>query len=287
MVPALVLLSDFDTDAPILPGVATVSKDGPDHGGYNLGVTAAMADRLWVDRPYFTGNPSDDWILDECRGTTTHGGYCQFGNELDLGYEGWVGGPTAYLAQWERLQEKYPWGNWVSQPPSGNADLYLWTNYNAKRHAVHAYGSAAQMQATVQWFLDRTSADLYITECNFGAQAKGDGPTIDVNAWALEQLKPFLEWCNQQPRVKMVAYFAWRWDRSDTLQTSVDAKGTIVPDVLGSPLGGNGGQTMNPYIEWIKAGGNGSVEAYTAHRANFGDSATKAMRDIFEALFPN
>src|SRR5690606_10041837 len=93
-----------------------------------------------------------------------------------------------------------------------------WVVRGAKRLAVHCYGTCQQMHDVVQWYLENTFGDLYITECNPGA-----GNTFDLAAWARDELVPFLDWCATQPRVKLVAYFAWRWDQSPTLPSSVDA----------------------------------------------------------------
>ena len=71
------------------------------------------------------------------------------------------------------------------------------------------------------------TGQLYVTECNFGA-----GNVVDVDVWAWSELAPFLDWCNLQPRVVMAAYFAWRWDQSSTLPTSLDANGTAITSVL-------------------------------------------------------
>lgn len=40
----------------------------------------------------------------------------------------------------------------------------------------------------------------------------------------------------------------------------------------------------NPYIEWVRAGGDGTIARYAEHRANFGDSKAKAVADILKAL---
>ena len=94
----LVLLSARDTDAPALPLVATVSKeDQNDDGGFGIGVGQAAAGAVWCDRPYATGNPTDDWALAHVRRNLTAGCHAtQLLNELNLELEGWQGGPGAY-----------------------------------------------------------------------------------------------------------------------------------------------------------------------------------------------
>src|SRR5215831_14358341 len=95
----LVVLSDADTDAPDLPAVGTVSTgDEWDGGGYELGVAAAGRGRVWVDRPYFTGNPTGEWLAGMASGVLAAGGYCQLGNEQNLPLEDFSGGPGAWAA---------------------------------------------------------------------------------------------------------------------------------------------------------------------------------------------
>lgn len=215
--PALVLLSDKDTDAPNLPAVCTVSKtDTWDHGAFSIGAADAVGGSVWIDRPYFTGVPSLAWIDQQIKRVSDAGGLCQVGNEPNLPLEGWRGGAETYrelyrLAEADRtlyapLSPGVPgWQGWV-----GKAD----------RYAVHAYGSFEQMRDVVRWYLEHTTGDLYVTECNPGA-----GNHFDLALWALTDLRPFLDWCATEPRVKVVAYFAYRWDQSPKLPSSVDAAG--------------------------------------------------------------
>src|SRR4030095_11629492 len=83
------------------------------------------------------------------------------------------------------------------------------------------------MRSIVEWYLDNTAGECWITECNFGA-----GNTVDVDTWAATELVPFLDWCATQERVKTACYFAWRWDQSSTLPTSLDAAGTAIEVVI-------------------------------------------------------
>lgn len=268
---AFVVLSDKDADNPELPGIATVSKNTPwDEGGFYLGEQCVRRGGLWVDRPYFVGNPGIDWLINECRNVTEYGGYCQVGNEPNLDVEGWQGGPQAWFKLWEKLNQRYPEGNWIAGPPSpGTRDWQVWVIPTAKRHAVHCYGSFQQMQNIVQWFLLHTGSDLYITECNPGA-----GNTFDLNHWAWNDFKPFLDWCSQQPRVKFVAYFAYHWDMSHTLPNSIDGAGTEVETVLKTwqpPAShqthqeGKIGGSMSLYEEWVNQGGDGTQGGFVAH----------------------
>lgn len=238
MKPALVLLSDRDTDAPFLPGIATVSKDrnrpGFDHGGWQMGVNAAAVGGLWVDRPYFTGNPPADWLINECRVITQAGGYCQAGNEENLPDEGWQGGFPAWRQFWRDLNTLYPEGNWLAMPPSpGVPGWDGWVIRDAPRLAVHCYGTLQEMMDVLNWYLANTSGDLFITECNFAA-----GRQVDRNQWAHEHLRPFLDLCGSLTRVKFLAYFAHRWNMSHTLPTPVDAAGTEILTVLQTWQGG-------------------------------------------------
>lgn len=232
LAPAFVLLSDSDTDAPALLGIATVSKEHShpewDNGGWEMGRIAALAGKLWVDRPYWAGGGDLDWLVDRCMAITTLGGMCQAGNEQNIPLEGWDGGPDGWDVFWNHLNAAYPSGNWLAMPPSpGVSGWQEWVTRNAPRLAVHAYGTLAEMWSIVQWYLDNTSGDLYITECNFAA-----GREADRNQWAVEHLVPFLDRCSQHSRIKMVAYFAWRWDQSSTLPTPVDGRGTAIEQVL-------------------------------------------------------
>lgn len=227
---AFVVLSDADSDTPLLTAIATVSKDDSwDHGAYDLGLQRCQAGALWVDRPYATGNPSVAWAVGKCERGSEVGGACQLLNECNLGLEGFVGGPAAYRAYWNDCLAAYPDGNWIAQPPSpGVPGWQEWVIRDAPRHAVHAYGDRQMMQGVVQWFLDNTTSDLYVTECNWGA-----GNTVDVGAWTRDHLRPFLDWCATQRRIKMVAFFAWQWDQAQAQGgTPVNGKGTPVETLL-------------------------------------------------------
>jgi len=226
---ALVLLSAADVDAPPLPAVATVSKgDAWDDGARSIGVAAAAAGALWCDRPYFTGNPSVDWATEQVLRNATDGGVTQLGNELNLPLENWEGGPEAYNSFYASVLAATDQPVLYQPPSPGVPGWQEWVALDdAPAYGVHAYGSCDQMREVVQWYLDNVAGALYVTECNFGA-----GNTVDVDAWAHQELAPFLDWCNQQPRVVMAAYFAWNWNESSTLPTSLNAKGTDVPAVL-------------------------------------------------------
>src|SRR5262249_9937596 len=120
----------------------------------------------------------------------------------------------------------------LAMPPSPGVDGWqAWVRPVADGrpidHAVHAYGSFDQMRAGVEWVLGHTRGAGYVTEGNFGAGRSGD-----VTARAEAALPPFLDGGDAEPRVKLAAYFAWRWDQSSTLPTSVDAAGTAVETLL-------------------------------------------------------
>ena len=241
----LVILSQNDADAPALPAIATVSKDDSgDDGGYALGAQAAARGALWCDRPYFTGNPTSEWLLEQIDWATDDGCRAvQIGNELNLDLEGWQGGSASYDALYAELRAARPEATLLYHPPSpGVAGWQAWVAVDQPAYAVHAYGTADQMRAVVQWYLDNTAGSLWVTECKFGA-----GQTADIDAWAEQELRPFLDWCAAQPRVQMCAVFAWRWNESATLPSSIDAKGSDVPEVLAAwvpPM--NGGSEPPP-----------------------------------------
>ena len=231
-----VLLSDQDSDAPATPCVATVSKDDAwDHGALALGQAAAADGRLWCDRPYFTGNPEPSWLvlrLDRCTGV---GGLAQVGNEQNLPLEGWVGGRDEWFAFEDtvRRQARHP-ERLLAMPPSpGMPDWTSWVrdvgaDGRPLDHAVHAYGSFAEMRDVVAWYLARTSGRIAVTECNFAA-----GRTVDRDAWANAELLPFLDWCAGEARIVVVSYFAWRWRSPDAaLATPLDAAGTAIETVI-------------------------------------------------------
>jgi hypothetical protein len=225
-----VVLSDADTDAPACPAVATVSTldQSWETGAWSLGRAAFVEGAVWVDRPYFTGNPTVDWFVGVANQGTAAGAWVQVGNELNLPLEDWQGGPAAYFAFEDavRAAASGPHALLAMPPSPGIPGWEAWVRPEGD-HAVHAYGSFDQMRAIVEWYLANTSGDLYITEANFGA-----GNTVDVDTWAAVELVPFLDWCAAQERVRMVAYFAWRWNESATLPTSLDAAGTAIATVI-------------------------------------------------------
>jgi hypothetical protein len=224
------LLSDADTDAPPCPAIATVSTldQSWDGGGWALGRAAFVGGAVWCDRPYFTGNPTVDWFVGVANQGTAAGAWVQIGNEQNLPLEDFSGGPAAYFAFEDAVRAAASGPNaLLAMPPSpGVPGWHEWVR-DLGDHAVHAYGSFDQMRQIVQWFLNNTAGDLYVTECNFGA-----GNTVDVDTWASVELVPFLDWCATEERVRMVAYFAWRWDQSSSLPTSLDAAGTAVETVI-------------------------------------------------------
>jgi hypothetical protein len=115
------------------------------------------------------------------------------------------------------------------QPPSpGVGGWQEWVDTTAPACAVHAYGTCEAMRSIVQWYLDNTAAELWITETNFGA-----GNEVNPEAWARDELDPFLAWCAQQPRVRAALYFSWRWNEAAGLPTSTDAAACpAIVDVL-------------------------------------------------------
>lgn len=224
-----VLLSDADTDAPETPAVCSVSLDESwDTGGYALGAAAAARGALFIDRPYVTGHPAVAWLAERADQATAAGGDAQLGNEQNLALEGWTGGAHEWFqyvdqvrgaaASPERLLE---------MPPSPGVPHWETWVRNVGHHALHCYGSFAQMRAVVDWYLVHTEGDLFVTECNPGA-----GTAFDLDQWAHVELVPFLDWCNAQGRVRSVCYIAWVWDQSPTLPASIDARGTAVEAVI-------------------------------------------------------
>jgi len=225
----LVILSQNDADAPALPAVATVSKNEAwDDGGRALGMAAAGAGRLWIDRPYFTGNPSVDWMVGEVNRVTAAGGVCQLGNEANLPLEGWQGGIEAWWSFEAAVLAAVDHPERVlAMPPSpGVPGWQDWLSSDGPQ-AIHVYGDLALLKSTTEEALAETSGEIWITEVNFGA-----GNSVDVDAWTTDAFWPFLDWCATQPRIKAVCYFAWQWTGAPPMPTPVDAKGTSVVDAL-------------------------------------------------------
>src|SRR5262245_37996340 len=140
--PAFVLLSAADTDAPPLPAVATVSKDdvGND-GARSIGVSAAAAGALWCDRPYFTGNPSVEWMTERVVLNREDGGITQVGNELNLEMEGWEGGPEGYAAFYDEVTAAADTTIIYAPPSPGVPGWQEWVaRRDAPAYGVHAYG---------------------------------------------------------------------------------------------------------------------------------------------------
>lgn len=228
---ALVILRG-DADPPDLPGIATVSKDDAGNdGGYALGLAAARRGALWVDRPYFVGNPTVDWMVAKAERVIADGrGYVQVGNEQNHPDERWQGDAEGYQRFYDAVAARVsdP-SRLLYQPPSpGFEDWRRWVGVG-RAYAVHAYGDDKEMRETVQWYLDHTSGDLFVTECNPGA-----GNRFNLDAWAEGPFRTFLDWCALHVRIRMVAYFAHSWDQSPRLPSSIDARGTKVIDVLRS-----------------------------------------------------
>lgn len=233
--PAFGLLSARDSDVPRDVALCTVSKSDPgDDGGRALGVQAAAMGLVWVDRPYVTGNPEPVWLAGRAHQNRADGAAAtQILNEPNLPDEGFQGGAAAcralYLATRAWLS-----GAVMLYPPIApvepvEATLTEWVDPDADDAAVHAYGPFDLMVRILTWYLKNTRSRLWVTECNPGA-----GNTFDLNAWAENDLRRFLDWCATQPRIVFVAYFAFRWDQSPKLPSSVDAAGTKVVDVLRS-----------------------------------------------------
>lgn len=227
------ILSDRDTDAPPMSAVLTCSKeDDWDHGGWQLGHDESFhLGAVWIDRPYFTGNPTPEWLAQKVKRNHKAGGLTQLGNEQNHPIEAFHGAPADLFALHDavlaRLTPDEQEGVIASPPSPGFPEWQRWVNKTARKHAVHCYGDRQLMQAVVQWFLDNTTADLYLTEIDPGA-----GNRFDLDAWARDHLRPFLAWCEAQPRVQVVLYFAWKWNESRDLPSSVDAAGTAVATTL-------------------------------------------------------
>jgi N-acetyl-anhydromuramyl-L-alanine amidase AmpD len=243
----LVLLSDADTDAPSLPALASVSKDDAwDDGAFGIAIVAAQLGALVVDRPYFTGHPDPEWLAAKVDRNAGSGILTQVGNEQNLALEGFTGGPAEWFAFEDEVTaaSRFP-DSVIAMPPSPGAPGWdAWVRPDRDRQAVHCYGTFDQMRGTLEWFLEHTRATLYVTECNPGA-----GQSFNLNTWALADLTALLNWSATQPRIAAVCYFAWRWDQSPSLPSSIDAAGTAVTDVLTTwrpPINGGAGPEWYP-----------------------------------------
>jgi hypothetical protein len=191
-------------------------------------------------RPYFTGRPDPDQMANKCAEPPCAGHRIQLANEMNLGDEGFGGGPDDYAAWFIAVADRVPAGTrlYYGAPSPG---VPGWEQYyrtplaqqalaRASGIVVHAYGTKDQMLQVVETVNDaRPDKPLWIGECNFGA-----GQQADINAWAHDHLRPFLDACAGMPSVEAVCYFAYWWDQSEHLPTSVNGVGTEVENVLHS-----------------------------------------------------
>jgi hypothetical protein len=92
----------------------------------------------------------------------------------------------------------------------------------------HAYGRTLdELKGCVLPFLGR-GKPVWIGETNFGAGNKID----DLAGWIMNAFVPFLRWCAEHPEIEAVCWFAYWWDRSGKLPTSVDAKDTAIEALM-------------------------------------------------------
>ena len=217
---ALVVLSDNDKDAPHLPAICTVSKNEADQGGLRLGAAAAKRGALFIDRPYWSGNPDARAVAADARRAHQAGAHLvQLGNENNLAHEGWRGTRLDFFDFAREVRTIAPEVPWLDMPPSPSGNWTPWVEGGKRPKALHCYGNLDEMWATVQWYLDNTEGDLYITECNFAAGRKVD----DLGAWVRDHFRPFLDRCSQHSRIKVVAWFAYRWNADSAVLTTLNA----------------------------------------------------------------
>lgn len=189
-------------------------------------------------RPYFTGKPDPGWLAAKLSEPPCAGQRCQLGNETNLPQEGFPGGPADYAAWFLAVADRAPAGARLYwSPPSPG--LPGWQAYyddpacasaigRAAGLSVHAYGTCAQMLEIVRYVVGRhPTKPAWVSEINPGA-----GNVFDLNAWAHAELRPFLDACAAIPQVEAVCFFAFQWDQSPHLPSSVDGHNTAVEEVL-------------------------------------------------------
>lgn len=155
-------------------------------------------------------------------------------NEVNLAEE-WPGCSPLELATWFLDVGA---GYFPGLSPSGD-----WTRYLAVAEAAGALGVADGLVAhcyglTLEQLVDslrpvleaarRVRKPVWVAEVNFGAGNRAP----DLDAWIRDAFAPFLAFCARQPEVEAVTWFSWRWDRSATLPTSVDAAGTAIERLM-------------------------------------------------------
>lgn len=217
---------------------------------------ASVPAREKMARVYFTGKPDAAWLAGKIAEPPCAGHRNVVANEPNLyEVEGFPGGPADYADWFVEVAQLAPaitplyyagmspgvpgWEAWYTDPAARRATEV------ATGLVVHAYGDLAQLQATVRFVVDQyPSKPLWIGEWNWGA-----GRHIpDVDGWAQETVWPFLDWCAAIPQIEAATWFSWAWDQSPTLPTSVDARGTVIEQLVRdwvAPM--NGGASAPPF----------------------------------------
>jgi hypothetical protein len=185
-------------------------------------------------RLYHKGQPSALTFAADAVKWHAQGCRVQVLNEPNHPIEQFHGGIEGFVAFWNAVAGLAPGARlyWPGMSPGipGWESWYLPARMCApKGIATHAYGTLDQMREVVVKVRALTGGlPQWIAECNFGA-----GQQVDRDAWARDHLKPFLDWCAQQPDVEAVTYFAYRWPDPDMpLPTPVDGTGTEIERVL-------------------------------------------------------
>ena len=214
------------------PFAAAVALD-PDEWGRPRGHLRGAASPMRLVRPYFKGNPDPAWFAARARQWREKGWRVQVGNEPNHPIEEWNGGPAAYRAFFAEVRRLAPGVKlyWAGMSPSieGWQEWYEGAEA-ADGIAAHAYGAGEELRGPVWYLRQRFPAiPLWLAEVNFGP---GPGRLIDRNAWAHDELRPFLSWCAALG-VEALSYFAWKWPNPDMqTPTPVDAADTEIARVL-------------------------------------------------------
>lgn len=204
----------------------------------DLAPTRGMLSPERLVRIYQKGRPEPATIARQA--TTWHQRGCrvQIGNEPNLEMEGFGGGPAEYAAWFLEVANLCPAGTrlYYAGMSPGVAGWRDWYTHPLGRNAVarasglvcHAYGTNSQMFEVTAFLVGMfPDKPLWLGEVNPGA-----GHTFVLNDWADDHFRPFLDWCAGVPRVEAVTYFAYRWDQSPSLPSSIDGAGTDVERVL-------------------------------------------------------
>jgi hypothetical protein len=174
------------------------------------------------------------------------------------------------LADWAKAVGGYfpglsPSGNWTEYLAAADRNGALAASDGI---VAHAYGMTLEDLKTsiapVLAAARKHSLPVWVGETNFGAGNKVD----DLGVWIASAFRPFLEWLRSLTDVEIeaVCWFAWTWDQSPKLPTTVDARGTAIEGLMRQTPEVKGESPM-PTIDDLK---KMAVEAAARYRLDQG-----------------